>query len=65
MPEGGDVSLLSRVLHDWDDERCLTILRRCARAMRAGTELLVVERLLAEAGFEGDGLPWSAPGGAL
>ncbi|MGI5454496.1 methyltransferase [Streptomyces sp. CA-249302] len=46
VPEGGDVYLLSRVLHDWDDDRCLTILRRCAESMRPGAQLLLVERLL-------------------
>ncbi|AZS87506.1 hypothetical protein ELQ87_27225 [Streptomyces griseoviridis] len=46
VPEGGDVYLLSRILHDWDDDRCLTILATCAAAMRPGARLLVVERLL-------------------
>lgn len=46
VPAGGDVYLLSRVLHDWDDQQCRTILKRCADTMRAGAELLVLERLL-------------------
>ncbi|MFE2062436.1 methyltransferase [Streptomyces sp. NPDC059467] len=46
VPPGADVYVLSRVLHDWPDDHCLTILRRCAEAMRPGTELLLVERLL-------------------
>ncbi|MEW2564767.1 methyltransferase [Streptomyces griseorubiginosus] len=46
VPDGGDLYVLSRVLHDWDDERCLTILRRCAQAMAPGSELLLIERLL-------------------
>ncbi|MEJ3653029.1 methyltransferase [Actinomycetes bacterium KLBMP 9759] len=48
VPPGGDVYVLSRVLHDWDDETCLTILRRCADSMPAHATLLVVERLLPE-----------------
>ncbi|MEV7615526.1 methyltransferase [Streptomyces sp. NPDC089799] len=50
VPPGGDVYVLSRVLHDWDDDRCRTILGHCARAMPAHADLLVVERLLPEDG---------------
>ncbi|WJV47336.1 methyltransferase [Streptomyces flavofungini] len=46
VPEGGDVYVLSRVLHDWDDDQCRDILRHCARAMPAHADLLVVERVL-------------------
>ncbi|WP_329336750.1 methyltransferase [Streptomyces sp. NBC_00663] len=46
VPAGGDVYVLSRVLHDWDDERCAGILRHCARAMPDHADLLVVERVL-------------------
>jgi AraC-like DNA-binding protein len=48
MPAHGDVYLLSRVLHDWDDQQCKAILRRCCNSMRPGAELLIVERLLPE-----------------
>ncbi|MFC8666256.1 methyltransferase [Streptomyces sp. NPDC057199] len=46
VPAGGDVYFLSRVLHDWDDDRCVEILRHCARAMPPAADLLVVERVL-------------------
>lgn len=46
VPRGGDVYVLSRVLHDWDDERCRAILRHCAAAMPPEADLLIVERLL-------------------
>ncbi|NUT94687.1 MAG: methyltransferase [Saccharothrix sp.] len=40
----GDVYVLSRVLHDWDDDRCATILRNVRAAAPAGATLVVVER---------------------
>ncbi|MEV7547388.1 methyltransferase [Streptomyces sp. NPDC089915] len=46
VPAGGDVYVLARVLHDWDDDRCREILGHCARAMPDHADLLIVERLL-------------------
>jgi hypothetical protein len=46
VPQGGDVYILSRVLHDWDDERCREILQSIADAMPASADLLVIERVL-------------------
>ncbi|MFC8716371.1 methyltransferase [Kitasatospora sp. NPDC057198] len=58
VPPGGDVYLLSRVLHDWDDARCREILRHLAAAMPAHADLLVVERLLPEDGSPSLAAAW-------
>ncbi|QFZ24662.1 SAM-dependent methyltransferase [Saccharothrix syringae] len=42
----GDVVLLKRVLHDWDDEHCLRILRHCRRAVPDSGRVLVVEAVV-------------------
>ena len=46
VPAGGDVYLLSHVVHDWDEAHCLTLLGNCRRVMRAGARLLIVEMIL-------------------
>jgi predicted O-methyltransferase YrrM len=46
VPPGGDAYLLKFILHDWDDERCVSILRTCRRAMPRTGRLLVVELLV-------------------
>ncbi|MDQ6823314.1 MAG: methyltransferase, partial [Candidatus Eremiobacteraeota bacterium] len=43
VPAGGDVYLLSHILHDWDDRRALSILRACRSAMAPSAKLLIVE----------------------
>ena len=52
VPPGGDTYLLSRVIHDWDDERAVRILTNCRRAMGQGATLLLVEVVLPERAIE-------------
>ena len=46
VPAGGDGYLLANVLHDWDDDRSVAILRNCRRAMHADGKVLIVERMI-------------------
>lgn len=48
VPEGGDAYLLKHIIHDWDDERALTILRNIRRAMKDEGKLLLVEWVVPE-----------------
>jgi hypothetical protein len=46
VPAGGDVYLLKQILHDWNDEQARIILGHCARAMRPGGRLFLIEMLV-------------------
>lgn len=46
VPEGGDAYLLSNVLHDWDDDQAVEILRTCRAAMAPAARLLIAETVL-------------------
>jgi SAM-dependent methyltransferase len=48
VPGGGDLYILSWVLHDWPDQEVLNILRSCRLAMQPGTRLIIAERLISE-----------------
>lgn len=47
-PAGGDVYFMSHIIHDWDDDRCLLLLRRCYEALPSGGPVIVMEMLLNE-----------------
>jgi hypothetical protein len=46
IPRAGDLIVLGQMLHLWDDERALAILRNCADALPPGGTLLIREQLL-------------------
>ncbi|GAA5192260.1 methyltransferase [Rugosimonospora acidiphila] len=47
VPEG-DLFLLKHILHDWQDEECVRILRNCRAAMRPGGRIAIVEIVMDE-----------------
>jgi hypothetical protein len=48
VPAGGDAYIMKHIIHDWEDERALTILQNCHRAMTENGKLLVVEMVIPE-----------------
>ena len=46
LPPGADAYFMKHIIHDWDDERCLKILRSCHAAMPRDGKLLVCERIV-------------------
>jgi O-methyltransferase domain/Dimerisation domain len=46
VPEGADAYLLKSIVHNWDDEKAIAILKVCRRAIGTRAKLLLVERLI-------------------
>jgi len=46
VPAGYETYLLSRVIHDWDDEHAVTLLMHCQQAMQPEGRVLLVEYML-------------------
>jgi hypothetical protein len=46
VPAGGDAYLMRHIIHDWDDDKSLVILKNCRRVMAARAKLLVVENVI-------------------
>jgi hypothetical protein len=46
VPAGYDTYLLSRVIHDWNEERAIALLTRCHQAMPPWGKVLLVERVI-------------------
>jgi hypothetical protein len=48
VPSGADIYMMKHIVHDWDDERAITILKNCHKAMNDDSKLLLVEIVLLE-----------------
>jgi hypothetical protein len=46
VPSGGDLYILSAIIHDWNDEKALQILKNCYLAMPKNAKLLLLEMIL-------------------
>lgn len=46
LPAGADAYVMANVIHDWDDERCVVLLRNCCEAMHPDGHVLLVEMVL-------------------
>ena len=55
VPSGKDLYVLKHILHDWDDERALRILRSVQSAMPRGGRLLIAEQGIAPPGIPNPG----------
>ena len=46
VPSGADVYLLKHIIHDWDDDQALAILKHCRAAMTDASKLLIAEQVV-------------------
>ena len=46
IPPGGDLYVLKRILHDWDDDRVVMILHACRDALRDKARLLIIDAVM-------------------
>lgn len=46
VPEGGDAYVMKHIIHDWDDERAIVILKNINRVIKPGGKLLLIEQVI-------------------
>ena len=46
LPSGGDIYFFKQILHNWDDDSCLKLLRNCRSSMSSGKKILVAEQMV-------------------
>ncbi|QCS10977.1 methyltransferase [Streptomyces clavuligerus] len=65
VPGGSDLYLMKSVLHDWPDDRAVTILRHCRAVLPPDGRVLIVEPVLPDVVPEAVGAPGAAVRGLV
>jgi hypothetical protein len=53
VPAGADAIIMKHIIHDWNDEACITILRQCKAVLPRRGRVLVVETVMPPPGERG------------
>jgi hypothetical protein len=48
VPPGADAYVLKRVLHDWNDDQCRSILRHCRDSVGKNGRVLIIDAVVRE-----------------
>jgi 2-polyprenyl-3-methyl-5-hydroxy-6-metoxy-1,4-benzoquinol methylase len=48
-----DVYIMKHIIHDWDDEKCIRLLRNCRQSMRANGRVICIDTVLPPMGSTG------------
>ena len=46
VPDGADAHILKSIIHDWDDQRSLAILKNCRQALADDGRLILIDRVM-------------------
>ncbi|MFN0207082.1 MAG: tRNA-guanine transglycosylase, partial [Planctomycetota bacterium] len=46
IPQGASAIIMKHIIHDWDDERAIVILKNCRRALPSGGRVLLAEMVV-------------------
>src|SRR5262249_11722046 len=48
-----DLYVLKYIMHDWDDDDCVRILKNCRASLQEGGRVVVIDHLITEIGVPG------------
>ena len=48
VPDTADAYIMKHIIHDWDDARCIQLLKNCRKGLNPGGRLLIVEQVITD-----------------